>query len=830
MTVAIISMLMSGCEDRFDSRGGASSRKEQAVDVTLAIGLADEVDGYDLSAAPVAKGGSSEAFDTRLVSAVRTKAAVNKPDKLYNLEIVQYDASGAKIQNMGTTSTITSAELGSKLTVTLQSSDNCQLLIVARGADAAIPSIISKSNIRNIRKDKDMLVDAIGSKINAVGFGGDASMNNMPYFLYLESVKVGANGEIQSLEGQNLDVRLLLKRLAVRLDVAWSVSEQMKSNGYELKEVRLSQVPVSYRLLPDEEETQWGKAYPVATAEFADLYRLKDTELTTANGKQSVWLPANVRGTSPAATSLYYRNKQNAPTASSYLEFVVDNAGKQERLYYRVYLGGPRTTDFNLYGNTDYSYIVNINNANHETDARIQLLDQTPVISTNLVPSANCFMMEPGTMISFNPYKHTSGTSGWNDELVATPSGTPAFKTEIKKVKVLWQNKDSGTSGELVMGYAIGTDDHSNLVNLTNGNDINQARVHVRVPVTHGGNALIAAYGTDETKALWSWHIWVSDYVPATLGSFTPGDAANRANAIKAAQEATRGGIVQVYGGVSWTETDGAFYKTVIMDRNLGAIRAGIQNNNLDAARTFGLLYQGGRKDPFYSSADGTLTQMKTIYDWDGEGTDIIRAAKNPNIPYQSLIENPKTFYPPGGGKVLYNDKSNTWGTNNTKTIYDPCPDGWKVPTHSATDPKQSLCAGFGSTGSSTIYEDQYGDSDNVMYYNGSTLTSMKSNGGVSKNGTDIPGSGFLYFGGSGEKQNAYTEKSPFFPGVSLREVGDGEYRTSVKNNAVFLWTSVSEKTGYRYIYQIQNGKFSFKHSVEDGYGFSVRCVQDKGF
>lgn len=62
--------------------------------------------------------------------------------------------------------------------------------------------------------------------------------------------------------------------------------------------------------------------------------------------------------------------------------------------------------------------------------------------------------------------------------------------------------------------------------------------------------------------------------------------------------------MVQVYGGISWTDPDGAFYKKVIMDRNLGATRAGIQNNLLDGVRTFGLLYQGGRKDLFFCSAD----------------------------------------------------------------------------------------------------------------------------------------------------------------------------------------------------------------------------------
>lgn len=45
----------------------------------------------------------------------------------------------------------------------------------------------------------------------------------------------------------------------------------------------------------------------------------------------------------------------------------------------------------------------------------------------------------------------------------------------------------------------------------------------------------------------------------------------SRTKAIEAAQNTTRGGIVHTYQGASWTQESGAFYKKVIMDRNLGA-------------------------------------------------------------------------------------------------------------------------------------------------------------------------------------------------------------------------------------------------------------------
>lgn len=94
----------------------------------------------------------------------------------------------------------------------------------------------------------------------------------------------------------------------------------------------------------------------------------------------------------------------------------------------------------------------------------------------------------------------------------------------------------------------------------------------MRVPVTQGGNAVIAAYAVDGATILWSWHLWITDYVPARLsGTIT---AANREEAIRTAKSASAGGTVHTYAGDAWTDaTSGAFFGKVIMDRNLGALR-----------------------------------------------------------------------------------------------------------------------------------------------------------------------------------------------------------------------------------------------------------------
>lgn len=820
---------MASCEEYLDTPSPAISDGEK-VQVELSIGFADEEEGYDLSGTTRASGTMAEAqngaFGVTLNSKAQTRAGetstgITRPDALYELHVIQYTQAGGLIGSINKTAGATT--IGQKLSFTLTKADDCQLVVFARGKGNSAPVVSGGlPNFQGLTMSSDIFKNIPTSGAT------QEEMNKMPYILHLPHVNITSDGKLQSLTGAH-DARLLLKRLAAKLTVNWKLSSALTADDYALKEVKLCQVPVDFRILPVTEETEWGTTYPSAVSEFGDTYRVTDAAGLAA-GTKTVWVPANVRGSSAKATSPYYRTKENAPTAASYVEMVVDNSVKQERLYYRAYLGGKETTDFNLRENTDYDWTLTVNSANYRGDGRIQLLDQTPVTSTNLVETSNCLMMVPGTNICFNPYKHTSGTGGWNSELVS--EGSLTVDKTIASVKVLWQTKDAGTSGDLVMGYVVDDNNHTNLVNVSDIADKDKALVHVKIPVTNGGNALIAAYNSNDV-IVWSWHIWVSNYVPVPL----EGDisASNRAAAIETAQNVTQEGMVQVYGGISWTDSNGAFYKCVIMDRNLGATKGGIQENLLDRVRTFGLLYQGGRKDPFFSTADGSSVELKIIYDGYGNKAEIIKPGQR-NVPYQTLIQNPSYFYRckwDGGTENLYIDKVDTWGSQGKKTIYDPCPNGWKVPTNNYTSKGAlySLCAGFGSSANNAVYENAFGNADNIYYFNGSALTSMKSNGGASASGTDIPGSGFLYIGGSGETVDNYSNKSAFFPGVALRETDTGLYRTSVKNNSVFLWASPYVSSGKyinsRYIYQIQDGRFSFQHSVSSGYGFSVRCVQD---
>ncbi|WP_455592973.1 DUF4906 domain-containing protein [Bacteroides sp.] len=675
-------LLCTACQDDITNQPSPSP-EEGTVQVPLTISFEQEADGYAMptrATTPNEEPGKS-AFDAQLTPQAQTRSADLQPDALYELHIMQYETNGNLIGSVQYTAGAT--PLGQKQIVTLSPREECQLVIVARGKGNTSPGI--SGNLANIQT-----LNVPQSVFDAIPTTGatQEQINKMPYVLHLKSVKVIADaanagkGIIQSTENGTNDVRLRLKRLATKLTLNWTINPDLVSKKYTLKEVRLCQVPKLYNILPKPEETQWGLTYPSAVAEFVDVYRLTDTELTTANNTRTVWIPANVRGTSSAATAPIHRTKENAPIAASYAELVVDNSEKKERLYYRAYLGGIEPTDFNLRENTDYNWNININTVNYTDDPRIQLLDQTPVQSENLVPTANCLMLQPGGNLCFNPYKHTSGTNGWNDHLVTDPSGTPTITTIIDHVKILWQMKDNGTSGDLVMGYVIDENNHVNLANVTDASNTNNARVHVKAPVSNGGNAVVAAYDVSGT-ILWSWHLWITNYVPKTMDAST--------NYV-AAQQASRNGTVHQYANTTFTSTTGLYYGKVVMDRNIGATAGGFPGadaSQIEFSKRGGLFYQWGRKDPSFASIDGTANEKNVIYDgfanpveFDKPAYDASMLESGNTLLYS--IRHPLSYI--RHGNSWYNGSLNSaysglWGKN--KTIYDPCPDGWQTSHHS---------------------------------------------------------------------------------------------------------------------------------------------------
>ena len=154
------------------------------------------------------------------------------------------------------------------------------------------------------------------------------------------------------------------------------------------------------------------------------------------------------------------------------------------------------------------------------------------------------------------------------------------------------------------------------------------------------GNAVIAAKDASD-NILWSWHIWLTD---------KPEE--------------------HVYAKSAGT----------VMDRNLGATSA-----TPGDVGALGLFYQWGRKDPFLgSSAISGLSVAKSTMTWPGK---VESSAETGTIAY--AVTHPTTFI--SNADVYSNrdwyytgdkttDNTRWTESENAKSVYDPCPAGWRVP------------------------------------------------------------------------------------------------------------------------------------------------------
>ena len=192
-----------------------------------------------------------------------------------------------------------------------------------------------------------------------------------------------------------------------------------------------------------------------------------------------------------------------------------------------------------------------------------------------------------------------------------------------------------------VLWESFGTDVVPNVGDLVTNVKYENGTIVFETPSDYKeGNAVIAAKD-EEGAILWSWHIWLTDQPQG-----------------------------QVYYNNAGT----------MMDRNLGATSA-----TPGDVCALGLLYQWGRKDPFLGSSSihyGSKAEAKSTITWP---SPVSSDSSTGTIAYATA--NPTTFitYDTRNYDWYYRGSSSTdntrWTTSESgKSIYDPCPAGWRIP------------------------------------------------------------------------------------------------------------------------------------------------------
>ena len=245
--------------------------------------------------------------------------------------------------------------------------------------------------------------------------------------------------------------------------------------------------------------------------------------------------------------------------------------------------------------------------------------DMSP-LSNGIYQTANCYIVSEPGYYKFKAYKGNSQSLA-GDGSGIHPEGNPAT------ADVLWESFGTSVApnkGDLIqrVGYRDG---------------------YIAFQVPHSfknGNSLIVLKDDNKT-ILWSWHIWN-----------------------------TKQPAVQEYYNNAGK----------MMDRNLGA------TSNLPGdVGALGLSYQWGRKDPFMSSSSVSSNNYNAqatvgfksvgVYNDHSYGT-IEYSIMNPNTIINGDTDNYDWYYT----GTSSTDNTRWQSSEYEKTIYDPCPFGWRVP------------------------------------------------------------------------------------------------------------------------------------------------------
>ena len=225
-----------------------------------------------------------------------------------------------------------------------------------------------------------------------------------------------------------------------------------------------------------------------------------------------------------------------------------------------------------------------------------------------------------------------------------THKGESSERIQPAKVDILWQ-----TETRLIDFYKY-DESTGKFTFFVTPNDVTDDDGKVIGEEVPDGNAVLAAYDADG-NIIWSWHLWV-----------TGSDVESTAIATSVGE---------------------------FMDRNLGAYHNGSNNKTTeDIYRSYGLYYQWGRKDPFVRSRDYRFSSNydKSIVNGAGKTTYMHYVNADTDDAVGTLeyaIANPSAIVlgsEDNDYDWLYSGHDNSLWSDDKKSMYDPCPRGWRVP------------------------------------------------------------------------------------------------------------------------------------------------------
>lgn len=358
----------------------------------------------------------------------------------------------------------------------------------------------------------------------------------------------------------------------------------------------------------------------------------------------------------------------------------VRNAQNESYLYTATPYGDEAAYHFSYADGRDFASVLIYDPTLYHTErtaaypVRCILESSSPIVE-NLSKSqtANSYVVSKTGFYKFRANVRGNGVTGLNvfqdgnSFYRSFDAGMGAAITGIDRVDILWWQGDL-RPGSAWQTFVAGTPSSADIesrcpIRMIDNGKMNDdyAMFYAIVNEDTYGNVGLAAYDANG-RILWTWHIWIQAGTFVTrLGNYT------------------------------------------VMDRNLGATFVadapdGLNQDNIMAA--MGLYYQWGRKDPFFAPArpDETGSNTGTWYEKTATGWEWRTANKfRPKSTIQSSVEHPLEFFTSDNSfwQTTYTDykgqANDLWGyvggagsigESFAKTMYDPCPPGYKVMQH----------------------------------------------------------------------------------------------------------------------------------------------------
>ena len=394
-----------------------------------------------------------------------------------------------------------------------------------------------------------------------------------------------------------------------------------------------------------------------------------------------------------------------------------------------------------------------------------------PLVYGNAIKngSANTTAYKPGTVsngvANFINHAGTAISGPW---ITKSGSGVNAgMNITVNGAQLIWQDVNGLTSS-----YAI---------------DGDYLKFQVPAGSIAEGNAVIAV--KSGSTIVWSWHIWVT---PETFSNLTTISGSHTYSVTPVNLGWVNSGSITKSGyegrscTVKITQTGGDSETFTVTQKESISVTSSKDGNSP--------YYQWGRKDPFVPSVNvsGAAQTDKTVYVGNGVDAAGYKYTASTTSTIGTNIQNPWVHYYNSStyGPVsttyynMWDAKNSSTGNITTatkKTIYDPCPPGFCVPT------------------------------SNLYYY-------MSGNAGSSSSAGSWD---------STNKGRLWTSNTPnvFFPASGLRYCGSGAL-SNVGSDG-YYWSASPGSSNYGHNLSLNSSSW-YWNGINRAYGFPVRAVAEE--